>query len=521
MVLAWLVRVGRGPGDGGLGAPGPDRPRVRRGHPASGRTSAGRRRGGRPVRRLWARVDERLVAPGPGFRVAEVQILLAAVIALRLATRDWTLVAERPAALRDGLTVMSWYTGTPAPWALVAVQVVGLACALLVLAQRRPHLAFVGLWIAYTALTALWGSSGKVMHNDVLTVLVAAVFLFASGPPRTGWAERPGPVRVAAPGGARGAGDGVLRVGCAEAGAQRAGVGVQRHHDVDPAPGPVGAPGGRGRAGGAGPRPRRGGARLAERVAGGGRAAPGADRAAVARGPAHPDPVRRVRDADARQHLAVHRPGLLGVAADGRGRRRADGARPGPPAVEQDASSSVRLVRPGDDLEGAGRRLLDVLGHPADGRLAPRLRDGRDREHDQVDLAGGSGPARGRRRWARNPTGGPGTRCATRSPSETPNACTSDSGSVRSRSSDCSQIAWTRSKRSPRLFVSTVPAHRPEMISRCCAAHTCSAAFSGSTWTERLSSAGACGCGTTCPSDGLAARLNIPMPPYRRRAPGA
>lgn len=141
------------------------------------------------MRRLWDRVDERLVAPGPGFRVAEVQVLLTLVIAWRLATRDWTLVAERPAALRDGLTVMSWYTGTPAPSALVAVQVVGLGCALLVLARRRPHLAFVGLWVAYTALTALWGSSGKVMHNDVLTVLVAAVFLFASTPDRAGWSD--------------------------------------------------------------------------------------------------------------------------------------------------------------------------------------------------------------------------------------------------------------------------------------------------------------------------------------------
>ena len=197
------------------------------------------------MRGLWARVDERLVAPGPGFRVAEIQILLAAVIALRLATRDWTQIAERPAALRDGLTVMSWYTGTPASWALVAVQVVGLACALLVVAQRRPHLAFVGLWIAYTSLTALWGSSGKVMHNDVLTVLVAAVFLFASGPPRDGW----GDVRVRYGWPPRTAlavlAFGVRRLGRAEAGAQRAGVGVQRQHDVGPAPGPVGAPVGR------------------------------------------------------------------------------------------------------------------------------------------------------------------------------------------------------------------------------------------------------------------------------------
>ena len=141
------------------------------------------------MRRLWSRIDERLVAPGPGFRVAEIQILLAAVIALRLATRDWSLIAERPAALRDGLTVMSWYTGTPTPVALVAVQGVGLACALLVFARVRPHLAFIGLWIAFTSLTALWGSSGKVMHNDVLTVLAASVFLFASTPHASGWRD--------------------------------------------------------------------------------------------------------------------------------------------------------------------------------------------------------------------------------------------------------------------------------------------------------------------------------------------
>jgi hypothetical protein len=141
------------------------------------------------VRRLWARLDERLVAPGPGYRAAEVQVLLALVVAWRLATRDWTAIAERPVALRDGLTVLSWYTGVPSPPVLVAVQVVGLACAVLVVTRLRPHAAFVGMWVAYTSLTALWGSSGKVMHNDVLTVLVGVVFLFASTPDRAGWSD--------------------------------------------------------------------------------------------------------------------------------------------------------------------------------------------------------------------------------------------------------------------------------------------------------------------------------------------
>ena len=129
MVLAWLAVSGVDPAT--VGSVRLDR--IAREYDVDTHAWVGRRpdddRGRRPVRRLWARVDERLVAPGPGFRVAEIQILLAAVIALRLATRDWTQIAERPAALRDGLTVMSWYTGTPPPGALVAVQVVGLACA--------------------------------------------------------------------------------------------------------------------------------------------------------------------------------------------------------------------------------------------------------------------------------------------------------------------------------------------------------------------------------------------------------
>ena len=190
---------------------------------------------------------------------------------------------------------MSWYTGTPPPWALVAVQVVGLACALLVVAQRRPHLAFVGLWIAYTSLTALWGSSGKVMHNDVLTVLVAAVFLFASGPARDGWAERR--VRYGWPPRAALA---VLAMAYFVSGAQKLvhsgpewvfsdtmtwilRLGLSAHLS------------GGARTRRAGPGPDRGAARLAERVARGRCAAAGADRAAVARGPAHQDPVRRWR----------------------------------------------------------------------------------------------------------------------------------------------------------------------------------------------------------------------------------
>lgn len=134
------------------------------------------------LRARWTRIDGALTAPGPAFRLAEVQVLLALVVGWRLATRDWTVLADRPAVLTDGLTIMSWLPGPlPAP-AAVALQVIGLVGVALVVVRRRPRIGLVLAWCAYAALCALWSSSGKVMHNDVLTVTVVFVMLFADAP---------------------------------------------------------------------------------------------------------------------------------------------------------------------------------------------------------------------------------------------------------------------------------------------------------------------------------------------------
>jgi hypothetical protein len=129
------------------------------------------------------RLDARLVAPGPAWRLRWVHALLAALIGWRLLTRDWTVIAERPHALRFRLNAVGWVPDLPA-WALVTLQVVGIVAAVLAVARVRPRLAFAVAWSAYTVLCGLWGSSGKFMHNDVLTVTVAAVLLFAVIPGR-------------------------------------------------------------------------------------------------------------------------------------------------------------------------------------------------------------------------------------------------------------------------------------------------------------------------------------------------
>lgn len=136
------------------------------------------------VRRLLHGIDERLTAPGPGYRLLEVHTLVALIIGLRLVARDWAAIADRPAALTDGLTFVSWLPPHVPDRVLVALAVIGVAGVGLVVARRRAQLGFVVAWTAYAVLCALWGSSGKVMHNDVLTVWVGFVLLFARVPER-------------------------------------------------------------------------------------------------------------------------------------------------------------------------------------------------------------------------------------------------------------------------------------------------------------------------------------------------
>lgn len=137
------------------------------------------------IRRAVARLDARLTTPGPAYRLLEVQTLVALVVALRLAVRPWVDIAQRPPTLIAGLNVMSWLRTTPSAGVVVAVQVLGLVGIVTYLVRRRwARAGFVVGWSCYLALAALWGSSGKVMHNDVLTVWVAMPLLFASVPAR-------------------------------------------------------------------------------------------------------------------------------------------------------------------------------------------------------------------------------------------------------------------------------------------------------------------------------------------------
>ncbi len=136
-------------------------------------------------------IDSALLRPVPERTLVLVHVLVAVVIGLRLLGRDWTLVAARPAVLTGGPTPFGWLPFAVPVALLVGLQIVGLLGVALVLARVRARVGFAVAWGAYVLLTALWGSSGKVLHNDVLTITVGVVLLAATVP------ARPGPGTVA------------------------------------------------------------------------------------------------------------------------------------------------------------------------------------------------------------------------------------------------------------------------------------------------------------------------------------
>ena len=130
------------------------------------------------------RVDGALVAPGPARRLIEVRTLLAAAIGFRLVQRQWWHLADRPAELFQPVAVIGWLSTPPSAAVVMVLQVVGLLGALITIARRAPRAGFAVAWLSYLFLAAVWGSSGKVMHNDVLLVTVAFPLLFAPAPTR-------------------------------------------------------------------------------------------------------------------------------------------------------------------------------------------------------------------------------------------------------------------------------------------------------------------------------------------------
>lgn len=132
--------------------------------------------------RPLARLDARLVAPGERRRFDVVRIALAVALGVRLALRHWSEAAAIPTDLFQPTLVVTWLSGPPAAAVLTGVQVVGVLAAIVSVTPRRSQWSFVLTWLSLLFLAGVWGSAGKIMHNDVLLLLTAVPFVLARNP---------------------------------------------------------------------------------------------------------------------------------------------------------------------------------------------------------------------------------------------------------------------------------------------------------------------------------------------------
>jgi hypothetical protein len=146
------------------------------------------------------RPDRWLFAPGRAERLAAVRIGLCTILAGRLAFGPYLELASQPSELFRPLSFMQLLPSMP-PWgAVLGVQVVGIAAAMLAAVGVRTRLTLPLAWLCGVFLNGMLTSTGKVVHNDVVLLLCLVPLLVA----RTGdawsldaWRGKLGPRRRA------------------------------------------------------------------------------------------------------------------------------------------------------------------------------------------------------------------------------------------------------------------------------------------------------------------------------------
>lgn len=133
-------------------------------------------------------VDDALWGPETGRRLVLVHAGLALLMAARIGLGPYRQLADLPDALFDPVPVLGFLSSMPSAPVIGAIQVVGVAAALLTVVRRWPRAAFAVAFVCYLVLAGLRGSRGKVLHNDLLLLWVAAVFLVA--PVQARWRDR-------------------------------------------------------------------------------------------------------------------------------------------------------------------------------------------------------------------------------------------------------------------------------------------------------------------------------------------
>lgn len=126
-----------------------------------------------------SRVERWLFAPGDPRRLAAVRIGLCSVLALRLLRDVYVELAGQDPALFRPVSFMRLLPGMPPRGLVMALQVAGVAAAVLAAVGLRSRLTLPLAWGCGALLLGMASSLGKVAHNDVI-VLACLIPLLAA-----------------------------------------------------------------------------------------------------------------------------------------------------------------------------------------------------------------------------------------------------------------------------------------------------------------------------------------------------
>ena len=146
------------------------------------------------------RLERFIFAPEDARRLAAVRAGLCGLLAWRLASGDFTFVADQPAALFQPVSFMKLLPEMPSHELAVTLQVAGVAAALLAAAGLWMRLSLPVAFACALVLNGMLNSTGKIVHNDVLLLLCLLPVVVA---PRAAVAAWSLSRRRAASGGAR------------------------------------------------------------------------------------------------------------------------------------------------------------------------------------------------------------------------------------------------------------------------------------------------------------------------------
>ncbi len=129
---------------------------------------------------LRARLDDALFGSETPRRLWVVHSLLAMLLGIRVVAGPYHEVAE---TTPDGLFRPPWFLGwldsMPPVWSIVVAQTIAVVATVAFCARRFPRAAFITLWCCYLFVAAVRDARGKILHNDVLALLVSVPFLVA------------------------------------------------------------------------------------------------------------------------------------------------------------------------------------------------------------------------------------------------------------------------------------------------------------------------------------------------------